>query len=154
MCGTGAHMNATNATNVTTSANVTQLYRALGVGLLFVSGASLALGYFGISLLQLDDAIPPAIAYAPSAIAVAELVVSLFVLTPRVPSRPPVMSLNEFWSNPEMGGKAVVVWFLVEGGGILAAVGYQLTRQPASAFVIGLSIAAYWWCGPTRFAKE
>ncbi len=141
-------------TNTTTSASVTQLYRTLGIGLLFVSGASLALGYLGIGPLLLDDTVPSPIAYAPSAVAVALVAVSVFILTPRVPPRSSVMSANEFWSNPEMGGKAVVIWLLVEGGGMLAAVGYQLTRQPASALVIGLSIAAYYWCRPARFANE
>ena len=142
------------ATNTATSASVTQLYRALAMGLLLVSGASLALGYFGIGPVLLDDTVPLAIAYAPSAIAGALVVVGVFVLAPRVPTRSPMTSVNEFWSNPEMGGKAVVVWFLVEGGGMLAAVGYLLTRHPSSAFVIGLSIAAYYWCRPERFANE
>ena len=70
-----------------------------------------------------------------------------------MPGCPPGQSREEFWSRPEMGGKVVPIWLLLEGGGMIAAVGYFLTSHPASAFAMGLAIAAYWWCGPDVFTR-
>jgi hypothetical protein len=118
-----------------------------------VAAVSLVLTYLGIAPILPAGTVTPVIAYAPSVIAVALVAVALFVLRPRVPGCVPGQSGEEFWSAPEMGGKVLPIWFLLDGGGMIAAVGYILTSQPVSAFAMGLAIASYWWCGPDRFAK-
>jgi hypothetical protein len=135
------------------SANTSQLHRLLGAGLLVISGVALALTYFGVAPLRPADQLTPVIAYALAIVAFSLLGVSVFVLWPRVPSRPSGMSVEEFWAKPAMGGKAILIWFLVEGGGVLATVGFLLTSHPATAIAMALSIAAYWSCGPERFTK-
>jgi hypothetical protein len=118
-----------------------------------VSGVSLVLTYLGIAPILPAGTVTPTIAYVPSVIAVALLVVALFVLRPRVPGCPPGLSVEEFWSTPEMGGKVLPIWLLLDGAGMIAAVGYVITSQPASAFAMCLAIAAYWLCGPDLFAR-
>src|SRR5262245_48746547 len=135
------------------SANTAQLHRLLGAGLLMISGVALALTYFGVAPLRPADELTPVIAYALAIVAFSLLAASFFVLWPRVPRRPPEMAVEEFWAKPEMGGKAILIWFLVEGGGVLATVGLLLTSHPAPAIAMALSIAAYWSCGPERFTK-
>jgi hypothetical protein len=44
-------------------------------------------------------------------------------------------------------------WFLLEGAGTMAAVGYFLTSEPVAAVAAGVLIGAFWWCGPNVFAK-
>jgi hypothetical protein len=107
----------TSIRKAATSANAAQLHRYLGTGLVLVSGVSLVLTYLGIAPILPAGTVTPTIAYAPSVIAVALLAVALFVLRPRVPGCPPGLSVEEFWSTPEMGGKVLPIWFLLEGGG-------------------------------------
>jgi hypothetical protein len=135
------------------SANTAQLHRSLGAGLLVISGVALALTYFGVAPLRPADGLTPVIAYALAIVAFSLLAVSLFVLWPRVPRRPPGMSVEEFWAKPEMGAKVHLMWVLIEGGGILSTVGFLLTGHPAPAVAMALSIAAFWSCGPERFVK-
>ncbi len=45
------------------------------------------------------------------------------------------------------------VWFLMEGAGMLAVVGYFVTGEPIAAIAAGLTIVAFWLCGPNVFAK-
>ena len=48
---------------------------------------------------------------------------------------------------------AFLVWFLMEGAGMMAAVGYLLTGQPVSVVAMGVAIVAFWLSGPNAFAK-
>ena len=146
--GSAGPATRTNVGHAATSA--ARLYLFVGIGLSVVSGVFLALTYVGIAPILPAGTVAPAIAYAPAAIAVALLGVVLFVVRRRVPGRPPGLSVEEYWSNPEMGGKVASIWFLLEGGGIIAGVGYFVTGEPTSAIAMGLMIAAYWLCGPDR----
>ncbi len=47
----------------------------------------------------------------------------------------------------------VNVWFLLEGAGTLAAIGYYLTGQPLAAAATALLLMVFWTCGPNAFAK-
>lgn len=78
---------------------------------------------------------------------------ALFVFKPRVPDRLLGQSVEQYWSAAEAGGKAVLVWILLEGAGVLAVVGYCLTGEIVSAIAAGLTIVAFWMCGPGVFAK-
>ena len=36
---------------------------------------------------------------------------------------------------------------------MLAGAGYLITGETVAAIAMGLTIGAYWWCGPNVFAK-
>ena len=94
-----------------------------------------------------------AIAGTLSGIAVLLAVLALFVFKPQVPERSPGQSVEQYWSVPGVGAKVMSVWFLMEGAGMLAAVGYLITGEPIAAIAAGLTIVAFWLCGPNVFAK-
>ena len=91
--------------------------------------------------------------YMLSGFCVVLMAVALFVVKPRVPERRPQQSVEEYWSTSEVGAKALLIWFLMEGVGMMAAVGYLLTGQPVTVVAMGLAIVAFWLCGPNMFAK-
>jgi hypothetical protein len=136
-----------------TPATVPMLHRFLGIGLLTVAAALLLLKYFGIAPGLRADSVTRLIAYSLSGIAVVLAAVALVVFKPRVPERSAAQSVEEYWSTPEVGSKVLPVWFLLEGAGTIAAVGYFLSSEPVAAVAMGVLIAAFWWCGPNVFAK-
>jgi hypothetical protein len=100
------------------------------------------------------DSVTPVIAYTLSGLGVVQVAVALFFFKPGVPARRLEQPVAEYWSTPEVGAKVFLVWFLMEGAGVMAGVAYLLTGEPVSALVMGLAIVAFWWCGPNMFAKE
>jgi len=129
------------------------LHWFLGIALVVFAAVCLILKYLGIAPILGHDSVTLMMAYTLSAVAVLLTVVALFVFKPRVPDRPTVQTVEQYWSTPEVGAKAMLVWILLEGAGTLAAVGYCLTGEPVSAIATGLTISAFWLCGPNVFAK-
>ena len=70
------------------------------------------------------------------------------VITLVGPDRSPGQSVDEYWSTPATVASIMTVWFLLEGAGTIAAVGYFFS-EPAT----GAAIVAFWLCGPNVFAK-
>jgi hypothetical protein len=136
-----------------TPATVPMLHRFLGIGLMTLAAALLLLKYFGIAPGLRADSVTKLIAYSLSAVAVVLAVVALVVFKRRVPERSAAQSVEDYWSAPEVGSKVLPVWFLLEGAGTLAAVGYFLTGEPVAAVAAGVLIGAFWWHGPNVFAK-
>lgn len=136
-----------------TPATGPMLHRFLGIGLMSLAAALLLLKYFGIAQGLRADSVTRLIAYALSGIAVVLAAVALVVFKPRVPERSAAQSVEEYWSTPDIASKVLPVWFLLEGAGTLAAVGYFLTSEPVAAVAAGVLIVAFWWCGPNVFAK-
>jgi len=118
-----------------------------------VAGALVVLTYLGIVPLLASDEVTLQVAYAFSGLAVLLAVLALMVFKPRVPERRPGQSVEEYWSTPEVSAKATRVWFLLEGAGMMAAVGYLMTAEPVPAVLTGLAIVAFWSYGPDTFAK-
>ena len=141
-------------TTPTATASTPTLHRILGIGLVLLAIVFLALTYGGMRpLLAADGVTPPTIAYAFAGVAVAFVAVALFVCKPRVPNRGPGQSADEYWSTPEVSEKVVLVWFFLEGAGILAGVGYLLTGELAPVIAMGLAILVLWMFGPNAFAN-
>lgn len=46
-----------------------------------------------------------------------------------------------------------MVWFLMEGAGVISAVSYFLTSAAVSAAVMMLTLAVFWMNGPGAFGK-
>jgi hypothetical protein len=137
----------------TAQGTIPLLHRFLGIGLVMVAASLLVIKYLGLVPTLPDGSVTLIIAYALSGVAVVLAAVALVVFKPRVPERSSAQSIEEYWSTPEVGSKVLPVWFLLEGAGTLAAVGYFLTSEPVAAIAAGVLIAAFWWCGPNVFAK-
>jgi hypothetical protein len=99
------------------------------------------------------DAVTPILAYFFSGLSVVFAALALVIFKPRVPDRSPGQSVDEYWSTPEVVARIMPVWFLLEGAGTMAAVGYFFTGEPVSAIAMGATIVAFWLCGPNTFAK-
>jgi|SRR5687768_11272237 len=136
----------------TAPATAPLLHRSLGTSLVLVAAVLLVLRYRGLAPTLPPDSIT-LIAYTLSGFCAVLVAVALFVIKPRVPERRPHQSVEEYWSTPDVGTKVVLVWFLMEGAGMMAAVGYLLTGEPVSALAMGLAIVAFWLCGPNLFAE-
>jgi len=132
-----------------TQATVPLLHRFLGIGLIAIGVAAVVLRYFGIGSLPHDEA-ARVIAYTLSGVAILLLVLAFLVFKPRVPHRAPGQSFEQYWATPEVGAKALPVWFFLEGAGTLAAVAYLFTGEPVAAVTAGLAIAAFWLAGPKQ----
>jgi hypothetical protein len=135
------------------SSTVPLLHRFLGIGLVLVAAAFVGLRYLGIPPLSLQRSVALAIASTLSMVGIVLVVVAVFILKPRVPDRSPGQSVEQYWSTPEVGTRVLPVWFSLEGAGMLAAIGYLLTGEIVSGIAMGLTIAAFWACGPNLFAK-
>lgn len=112
----------------------------LGIGLILLATVSGVLTYIGIVPLSPPDGATPVIAYTLSGFGVVLAAVALVVLKPRVPDRRSGQSVEEYWSTPEVGAKVLPIWFLMEGAGTMATVGYLVTGEPLSAVTMGLAI--------------
>lgn len=136
----------------TTPPTAPLLHRSLGIGLVMMAAVMAFLRYRGVAPTLPPESIT-LILYTLSGLCVVLMAVALFVVKPRVPDRRPQQSVEEYWSTPEVGAKALLVWFLMEGVGTMAAVGYLLTGQPVTVVAMVLAIVAFWLCGPNMFAK-
>ena len=103
-------------------------------------------------LLAVDDA-SRLVGYGMAGIAAAVLLVAIVFMKPRVPGRMGGESVPDYWMRPEVVQPAMLVWFLMEGAGVLASVAFALTAVAAAAGVMVLCVAAYWLIGPNAFAR-
>jgi hypothetical protein len=110
------------------------------------------LAYLGIAPLLPREGVS-VIAYAMSGVAVVLGAVALLFLKPRAPDRKPGQSVEQYWSAPETNARVIPVWFLLDGAGTIAAIGYLLTAEPVSLTVSVLAIVAFWLCGPSAFDR-
>jgi hypothetical protein len=133
--------------------NPPSLHRMLGAGLVVLAVVFLAITRLGSSPLRPVDGFTPFIVYATSGVAIALMAVAFMVFKPRVPARGGGQPIAEYWALPDVGGAVVLVWFLLEGAGVIATVGYALTGQIVSALVMGVTIVTYWLCGPSQFTN-
>jgi hypothetical protein len=135
-----------------TPATVLTVHRIFGIGLLAGVALFVGLRYVGIGSIP-DGSTPRVLAYALASVAMVLTGIAMFIFRPRVPPRSPAQSVDQFWSAPEVAARMLRIWFYLEGAGTLAAAGYFFTGAPVTAVAAGLAIAAYWWCGPNRFAN-
>ena len=133
--------------------SVARLHSLLGGGLVLVAAVLLLLTALGVTPILPPDSTSPQIAYALVGIVVVLVAVALFVFKPRVPRQEPGQSDQEYWSTPEIATKVLLVWFVLEGAGTIASVGYLLLGRQASALAMALAIISFWLCGPSQFAK-
>ncbi len=132
----------------------TLLHRILGIGVTTVAAVFLVLTYLGIApILREPDGFEQIVAYVLSGVAAAVVAVALLIVKPRIPDRVFGQSVEEYWSEPKMRENVLLIWFLLEGAGILAAIGFFLTGAVVSAIAMGGAIVIYWLSGPKVLMK-
>ena len=55
--------------------------------------------------------------------------------------------------TPDVTASVFLVWFLMEGAGVISAVSFFLTGAAVSAAAMMLATAVFWMNGPSTFAK-
>ncbi len=96
----------------------------------------------------------PGIGVALAVLALALLAVAVSALRPRLPERRSDQSADLYWSDARNRTLAIVLWVVVEGAGVLAAVGYLLTGSLASAGALALALATMILLLPARLEGE
>jgi hypothetical protein len=107
--------------------------------------------------LALGDAVDdgtPQPAYVLAAISFLMCAAALIVLKPRVPARSAGQTVEAYWADRDVMQKAILVWFIAEGSGVMAALSYFLGGGIAAAAMIVLAIAVFWMNGPTVFEEQ
>jgi hypothetical protein len=131
-------------------ANPALLHKLLGAGLVIMAVAMV------IARHSVGDAPEGSrmAAYVLAAVGAVMLAVALMFLKPLVPRRHAGQTVAAYWTDPAVVPKALRVWFILEGAGVLASVSYFLGGGPYAAVVIAAAIAAYWMNGPAVFENE
>jgi hypothetical protein len=99
----------------TPPATLPVLHRLLGIGLMTIAVVFLILRYLDIPPTLQHDSVTQVIGYTLSGLGVVIAAVALFVFKPRVPDRSPGESVEQYWSRPEIGPKAMMVWIILDG---------------------------------------
>jgi hypothetical protein len=134
--------------------NVPQLHKFLGLGVTSILLMFTFLTWLGIApLLRDDGGAARTIAYATAGVAAVIAGVVLLVLKPKVPERAPGQSVAQYWAAPASAQKVLLVWFLLEGGAVLAAIGFVLSGETIAAVVAAITVVVFWMNGPHVFAK-
>ena len=129
------------------------LHRLLGIGLVTLAAAFGGLTYAGVAPLLERDEGSRVIAYVMAGISLAVCAVALVFVKPRVPERRAGQPVEQYWSARDVTEKILLVWFLLEGAAIQAAIGFLLTGELATLIVAGAAMVAFWLCGPRAFAE-
>ena len=132
---------------------VRKLYLILFAGLTVIGGVMLVL-----TLKLTGPRLAPGnttdiIGYVIAALAFAPFLMGVYWARGQVPARVPGESADEYW-KPESRGRALMLWVLCEGSGILGAVGYHLTGGAAPLALFGLCWLAMVWYALSRLAGE
>ena len=125
------------------------LHRSLLTGLLILTGVMVVLrsGETGAE----SSADNQMLGYGFSALSFVLVAVALLLLKPRVPARESRQPVEEYWSS--VSSTILPMWFVMEGAGLIAIVGYFLTGQSVAAVAIAISIGAFIWYGPKAFVQ-
>ncbi len=135
-------------------ANPQMLHRFLGIGVSSMAAIFVGLSFAGIvPLLEGAEDLTAVLAYAFISVAVLLVLVALAFLKPRVPQRTAGQSVQQYWATVAIASRALLVWFVLEAGALLAAIAFLLTGHPATAVAMAGAIAAFWLTGPDTFAR-
>lgn len=126
------------------------LHRSLLTGQLILTGVMVVLrsGDMGAQLSGDNQMLGIGLA----ALSVVLVAVALLLLKPRVPVREARQPVEQYWSS--VTRTILPMWFVMEGAGLLAIVGYFLTGQTVAAAAIAISIGTFIWYGPKAFVRE
>ena len=135
-----------NLVIVNASRSVRLLHLALAGGLAAVSVVFVVL----VKVLRgpLGGEAIPSIAFA--AVSVTQIAVALLFFRRRIPSRPFDQSVEAYWSVNAVRSSAIVLWALLGGAGLFAAVGYVLTGALAPGAAVLVALFALITASPSR----
>ncbi|MEO8139981.1 MAG: hypothetical protein ABI742_10055 [Gemmatimonadota bacterium] len=132
---------------------VRSLYFALVGGLCAVFTTFASIFWLGTApLLQTEGTL--VLALAMSLVPLGPILLGWIWARPQVPFRPEGKSLEQFWQDPVTGGRALLVWALFEGSGIIGAVGTLLTGSVLTAGAALLGLASLLTNGPGYFESR
>jgi hypothetical protein len=130
------------------------LHLFLGIGLVVLAAAFLTMNLLGVApTLKADADTARTIAYVLAGVPMAMVAVAQLVLRPRVPPLGAAQSTEQYWATQENVQPIMLVWFVSEGAGVLAATGYLITGSPIALAAMLVAIAAFWLSGPTALVK-
>lgn len=125
------------------------LHRSLLTGLLLLTGVMVVLRSGDTGARSSDD--NQVLGYSFAALSVLLVAIALLFLKPRVRAQEPRQPVEEYWAS--VTPAILPMWFVMEGAGMIAIVGYFLTGLTAAAAAIGISIAVFIWYGPRAFVN-
>lgn len=128
------------------------LHRFLGIGLILLAAALVIARLSGV--LGESESDSRMIGNMLAAVSFMILTAALIIVKPQVPDRQAGQSSAQYWSRPEVVSRVNLVWFLMEGAGVLASIAYFLSGSTVAAAMMAIAIVAFWFTGPNVFAKE
>lgn len=128
------------------------LHRFLGLGLAILAVAMIVVKSATGSGDSPDGTLLPA--YVVAGVSFLMCAAALILLKPLVPRREAGQPREAYWADATVAAKAMRVWFILEGAGVMASVSYFLGGGLISAALIALTVAVYWMNGPRTFAGE
>ena len=134
----------------TTQVNPALLHKFLGIGLVIVAVGMVIARH---SVGDVPEGSLPA-AYALAGVGAVMLGAALMFLKPLVPRRRGGQTIAAYWADASVAAKALRVWFILEGGGVVASLSYFLGGGLYAAVVIVAAVATYWMNGPAVFESE
>jgi hypothetical protein len=126
------------------------LHKLLGIGLVIMAVA-MVIARHAVGGSSEVSRLP---AYTIAGISAVMLGAALMFLKPLVPRRRAGQTVAAYWADPVVVPKALRVWFILEGAGVLASISYFLGGGPYALVVMAAAVAAYWMNGPAVFESE
>ena len=126
------------------------LHRVLIGGLLMISAVFvfITLGLHDAPLMAGRDA-ASVTGYVLAACGIMPIILGLLILKPRGPVRSSGQGDASFWQVAM--GPVIAVWVVLEGGGIIGAVGALLTGSLASVLTVAIALGCLVALGPSHF---
>ena len=133
--------------------NPALLHKFLGIGLVIMAVGLVVARQSGVmgDSPQESASLP---AYTMAGVSVLMCAAALMFLKPLVPRRRAGQTLEAYWGDRSVAAKAMPVWFILEGAGVLASIAYFLSGSPIAVALIVATVAVYWLNGPGVFEKE
>ena len=132
-------------------ANPTLLHPFLGIGLIVLGAAAVIARYSGLIGDPQGD--PRLAAYTLAGVSFLMCAAAVLLLKPLVRRREASQTREAYWSNASTAAKALRVWFILEGAGVMASVSYFLGGGAIAATLIVLAVVAFWLNGPRAFDR-
>jgi len=121
-----------------------------------VLGVTLVGVVFFFVLRTIPPSFPRAsiLSFVTAGLGLGNLAAALALFRSKIPQRSSDQAPDDYWASNEVRGIVIVTWAIIEGGGLVAWVGYLLTGTPVPAGVGVLAIAALILVRPSRLEGD